>query len=35
MENYTIILIIMALMLGASALAEKFKIPVPVLLILE
>lgn len=34
MENYTIILLIMALMLGASALAEKIKVPAPILLIL-
>ncbi|MFT3747139.1 MAG: Na+/H+ antiporter [Agriterribacter sp.] len=34
MNNYTIILIIMALMISASAIAEKNKIPVPVLLIL-
>lgn len=34
MENYTIILVIMALMIGASAIAEKIKLPVPVLLIL-
>lgn len=34
MENYTIILLIMALMIGASAIADKIKIPAPVLLIL-
>lgn len=34
MENYTIILLIMALMLGASALAEKIKVPAPIVLIL-
>ncbi|WQD40622.1 Na+/H+ antiporter [Niabella yanshanensis] len=33
MHYYTIILVIMALMLGASAFAEKLKVPVPVLLI--
>src|ERR1700744_2098108 len=34
MENYTIILLIMALMIGASGIADKVKIPVPVLLLL-
>lgn len=34
MENYTIVLIIMAVMLGTSAIAEQFKIPAPVLLVL-
>lgn len=34
MENYTIILVIMALMIVLSGLAEKFKIAVPVLLLL-
>ncbi|TSJ39234.1 Na+/H+ antiporter [Mucilaginibacter corticis] len=34
MENYTVILVIMALMIGASGIAEKVKIPVPVLLLL-
>lgn len=34
MENYTIVLLIMALMLGASALAEKIRIPGPILLII-
>jgi CPA1 family monovalent cation:H+ antiporter len=33
MENYTIILIILGVMLGLSALAEKIKLPYPVLLI--
>jgi CPA1 family monovalent cation:H+ antiporter len=34
MENYTVILIIMALMIGVSGIAERMKIPVPVLLLL-
>src|SRR6201996_676525 len=34
MENYTIILLIMALMIGASGIADKLKLPVPVLLLL-
>lgn len=34
MENYTIILLIMSLMIGASGIAEKIKLPVPVLLLL-
>jgi len=34
MENYTVILIIMAVMIGTSAVADKIKIPVPILLIL-
>jgi NhaP-type Na+/H+ or K+/H+ antiporter len=34
MENYTIILLFMALMIGASGIAEKIKIPAPVLLLL-
>jgi Na+/H+ antiporter len=34
MENYTVILLIMALMIGASGIADKAKIPVPVLLLL-
>ncbi|MES2829174.1 MAG: Na+/H+ antiporter [Bacteroidota bacterium] len=34
MENYTVILLIMALMIGASGLADKIKLPVPVLLLL-
>lgn len=34
MENYTVILVIMAVMIGASGIAEKVKIPVPVLLLL-
>nr|WP_068886738.1 Na+/H+ antiporter [Pedobacter panaciterrae] len=34
MENYTIILFIMAVMIAASGLAEKFRLPVPVLLLL-
>ncbi|GAB3922244.1 Na+/H+ antiporter [Mucilaginibacter myungsuensis] len=33
MENYTLILVIMALMIGVSGLAGKIKIPVPVLLL--
>ncbi|MBC9932902.1 Na+/H+ antiporter [Chitinophaga qingshengii] len=33
MENYTIILVIMAIMIGASGMAEKIKLPVPVLLL--
>ncbi|MBS1663167.1 MAG: cation:proton antiporter [Bacteroidetes bacterium] len=34
MENYTLILIIMALMIGVSGIADKIKIPVPVLLLI-
>lgn len=34
MENYTIILLIMSLMIGASGMAEKVKLPAPVLLLL-
>jgi len=34
MENYTITLLIMALMIGASAFSDKIKLPVPVILIL-
>jgi Na+/H+ antiporter len=34
MENYTVILVIMALMIGASGIADKVKLPVPVLLLL-
>lgn len=34
MENYTVILLIMALMIGVSGIAEKIKLPVPVLLLL-
>lgn len=34
MENYTITLLIMALMIGASAFATKIRLPVPVILIL-
>ncbi len=34
MENYTIILLLMALMIGASGLADKIKLPAPVLLLL-
>jgi Na+/H+ antiporter len=34
MENYTIILLIMAVMIAASGLAEKIRLPVPVLLLL-
>jgi len=34
MENYTVILVIMALMIGASGIADKIKVPVPVLLLL-
>jgi NhaP-type Na+/H+ or K+/H+ antiporter len=34
MENYTVILIILALMIGASGMADKIKLPVPVLLLL-
>ncbi len=34
MENYTIILLIMSLMIGASGIAEKIKISAPVLLLL-
>ncbi len=34
MENYTIVLIIMALMIGVSGMADKIKLPAPVLLLL-
>lgn len=34
MENYTIILLIMALMIGVSGMADKIKLPVPVLLLI-
>lgn len=34
MENYTVILLIMALMIAASGLADKIKIPLPILLII-
>lgn len=34
MENYTLILVIMAVMIGASGLAERIRLPVPVLLLL-
>lgn len=34
MENYTIILIIMALMIGASGIAGKIKLPIPVMLLM-
>src|SRR6187402_2664008 len=34
MENYTVVLLILALMIGASGLADKIRIPVPVLLLL-
>lgn len=34
MENYTVVLIIMALMIGASGIAEKIKASVPMLLLL-
>lgn len=34
MEHYTIVLLIMALMIGASAFADRLRLPVPVLLIL-
>lgn len=34
MENYTVILLIMALMIGASGMAAKVRLPVPVLLLL-
>lgn len=33
MENYSIILVIMAIMIGVSGIAEKIKLPVPVLLL--
>ncbi|NML22048.1 Na+/H+ antiporter [Pseudoflavitalea sp. G-6-1-2] len=33
MENYSIILLILALMIGVSGIAEKLKLPVPVLLL--
>lgn len=34
MENYTIVLIIMALMIGVSGIADKIRLPAPVLLLL-
>jgi len=34
MENYTIVLLIMALMIGVSGMADKIKLPAPVLLLL-
>ena len=34
MENYTIVLVIMALMIGISGIADKIKLPAPVLLLL-
>lgn len=34
MENYTIVLMIMALMIGASGIADKLRVPAPVLLLL-
>ncbi|RYU92151.1 Na+/H+ antiporter [Mucilaginibacter terrigena] len=34
MENYTIILVIMALMIGVCGIADKLKVPIPVLLLL-
>ncbi|MBX3256251.1 MAG: Na+/H+ antiporter [Chitinophagaceae bacterium] len=34
MENYTVILLIMSLMIGASGVADKIKLPAPVLLLL-
>lgn len=34
MENYTIILLIMSVMIGASGIADKIKLPAPVLLLL-
>lgn len=34
MENYTIILLVLVLMIGASAIAGRLKLPVPVLLII-
>nr|WP_295864247.1 Na+/H+ antiporter [uncultured Chitinophaga sp.] len=33
MENYTILLVIMAIMIGISGIAEKIKLPIPVLLL--
>lgn len=33
MENYTVVLFILAIMIGLSAVAEKFKFPYPILLI--
>jgi monovalent cation/hydrogen antiporter len=33
LENYTVVLFIMAIMIGLSAVAEKFKFPYPILLI--
>ena len=33
MENYSIVIFIMAIMIGLSAMADKIKIPYPVLLI--
>ena len=34
MENYTVVLFILALMLGLSAMADKIKLPYPILLII-
>lgn len=34
MENYTIVLVIMSLMIGVSGIADKIKLPAPVLLLL-
>src|ERR1700710_748045 len=34
MENYSIIIFIMAIMIGLSAIADKIKIPYPILLIM-
>ncbi|QJB38266.1 Na+/H+ antiporter [Chitinophaga oryzae] len=33
MENYTLLLVIMAIMIGVSGIAEKIKLPIPVLLL--
>ena len=33
MENYSIVLFIMAIMIGLSALADRIKIPYPILLV--
>src|SRR5262245_24957312 len=33
MENYVVILVIMALMIGASGIADRIKIPVPIVLL--
>ncbi|SKA38361.1 sodium/proton antiporter, CPA1 family [Chitinophaga eiseniae] len=33
MENYTVLLVIMAIMIGVSGIAEKIKLPIPVLLL--